>query len=416
MKIERYVRTVRNRDLVLLVAGRSVSWYGNALAPMAMVFAVLDLGRSVNAVSLVIVARSVPQLVFILFGGVIADRSHRRQVLIIASIVAALSQGALACLLGLGHAGIATMVGLSMINGTAAALSGPAAGAIFRAVVPAEDWPAASVLDRGGMQLALLLGLSTGGLLIGVFGPATAIGVDAATFGVAGLCYALLRDPGNSATARSCFIQQLAAGFGYLRRRNWLIVITAQTLITGIAFAAGLQVLAPVVADATFGRTALGVAGSFQVAGALVGVLLAGVLPARGRLTRVIMMGGAVAVPLALLAFGSAIPVPVLVIMFALSMLVTGCSGELSGIWQNLATLRHVDPEMIGRAGSFGLLASVGGLSVGEALAGPLHGLLGTRGAYFSLIGLVSLIVIIGIASPSVRSLDYGSAEDRAAT
>jgi MFS family permease len=379
---------------------------------MAVVFAVLDLGRPVSSVSLVVVARSAPQLAFVVFGGVIADRPRRRLVLIVASTIAALSQGTLACMVGFEHASLGVLMALSVINGTAAAMSGPAAGAIFRSIVSSEDWQRASVLDRGGMQLGLLLGLSSGGILISTLGPAFAIGVDAATFGVAGLCYLMLSDPGPSGTTRAAFLEQLGSGFSYFRRRGWLVVITLQTLVTGVAFAAGLQVLAPVVADATFGRASLGVAGSFQVAGAMIGVALAGVLPNRSRLGCTITMSGAVAAPLMCFAIAPMISAQMLMIIFSMSMFVTGCCGELAGIWENVVTLRHVSPDMIGRVGSFMLLASIGGLPLGEAIAAPLHGLLGLRGAYLSLITVVLLVVLIGIRMPAVRRLDDQRLED----
>lgn len=412
MKPSQYGTVLHNRDFVLLVVGRSVSWYGNALAPMAMVFAVLDLHRSVTSVSLVVVARSIPQPAFVLVGGVIADRRHRRLVLVLGSVMAALSQAALASLLRTADPGLAVLVALSMINGTSAALAGPAAGAIFRAVVPPGDWRSASVLDRGGMQLALLLGMSSGGVLIAAFGPALAIGIDAATFAAAAVCYVALRDPGNFSNPAASFVSQLRAGFGYLLHRTWLVVMAVQTLITGIAFAAGLQILGPVVADATFGRAAFGLSASFQVGGALLGVLLAGILPAHGTLMRTITMSGAVALPLSVLALGPALlPGPMLATLFAATMLMTGCCGELAGVWENLATLQHVDQEMIGRVGSFSLLASVGGLPLGEVLAAPLHALLGTSGAFMPLIVAVLAVVGIGVGLPGVRSVDYGLSE-----
>lgn len=412
MRRNQYGKILHNRDLMLLVVGRSVSWYGNALAPMAMVFAVLDLRRSVTSVSLVVVSRSIPQLAFVLVGGVIADRRHRRLMLILGSVMAAVSQAALAWLLRSADPGLAVLVALSMINGTSAALAGPAAGAIFRAVVPPEDWRSASVLDRGGMQLALLLGMSSGGVLIAAFGPALAIGIDAATFATAAVCYLGLRDPGSFSDPVATFVSQLRAGFGYLWQRTWLVVMAVQTLITGVVFAAGLQILGPVVADATFGRAAFGLSASFQIGGALLGVLLVGILPARGTLLRTITMSGAVSLPLLVLALGPGLlPVPMLAALFAAMMLVTGCCGELAGVWENLATLRHVDQEMIGRMGSFGLLASVGGLPLGEILAAPLHALLGTSGAFIPLIIAVLAVVGIGVGLPGVRSVDYGLSE-----
>lgn len=414
MRWSDYRRVVRNRDLGLLVLGRSVSWFGNALAPMAVVFAVLDLGASVGMVSVVVVARSLPQLLLVLVGGALADRPYRQQILVTASLAAMASQGALATLLLSGRGSVIATIALSAVNGIGAALAGPTGGALFRAIVPAKDWQQASVLDRGGMQLGLLLGLSTGGMLIGWAGAGTAIAVDAGTFGLAGLCYVALRDPRATKVDAPSLPSQLRDGFTYVRTRPWLILITGQTLVTGVGFAAGLQVLGPVVADQTFGRVGLGLAGSLQVAGAVIGVLLAGILPGTGRLLRPVLLNMMLIAPLMILALAPhGLPARWVLIMFGATMLMTGCCLELAGVWENLAILRHVEPDMIGRVGSYSLLASVGGLPLGEALAGPLHAILGISGSFIALALAVATLAWAGAAFHSVRNISYGPSGSR---
>ena len=46
---------------------------GNSVAPIALAFAVLDLTGSARDLGLVVGARSLANVVFVLFGGVIAD-------------------------------------------------------------------------------------------------------------------------------------------------------------------------------------------------------------------------------------------------------------------------------------------------------------------------------------------------------
>ena len=60
---------------------------GNAIAPVALAFAVLDLTGSAADLGLVVGARSLMNVVFVLFGGVVADRLPRHLVLV-ASCVA----------------------------------------------------------------------------------------------------------------------------------------------------------------------------------------------------------------------------------------------------------------------------------------------------------------------------------------
>ena len=403
-----YRAAVRNRNLTLLVVGRSVSWYGNALAPMALAFAVIDLGLSVGAVSAAVLARSVPQLLLVLVGGNLADRGRPRWLLVGGTGVAGLSQGALAAALITGHGSLAVIVGLSMINGASGALSGPASAALFRGVVPEQDWHAATVLQRAGQELGLMLGMSTGGLLIGMAGPGVAIAVDAGTFLVATICYLVLKAPGAVVTATGSMLRQLVDGFDYLRRHPWLILLNLQSLTTMIAFACCLQVLAAVAADSTFGRAGLGIAGALQTAGSAVGVIIAGALPMATRLTRPVLLGSVVALPILVLAVG---PwwwgTDLLLVAFAAAMLLTGLALQVAGVWKGLFVLRHVDAAILGRVNSYGILASVGGLSLGEALAGPLHGLFGLSGALLIMVGVVLGLTAAVAASSDVRKVTY---------
>jgi len=67
---------LRHRRFAYLVGGRTVSLVGNGLAGLAIAFAVLDLTGSTTDLGLVLAARSVPLVVFMLFGGVLPTGSR----------------------------------------------------------------------------------------------------------------------------------------------------------------------------------------------------------------------------------------------------------------------------------------------------------------------------------------------------
>lgn len=417
MHLTRYRAAIHNRGFTLLLIGRSVSWYGKALAPMAVVFAVLDLGLSVSAVSIAVLARSLPQLAFVLLGGALADQRQPRRLLTAGSLTAACSQGLLALLLITGAASLWMIAVLSAVNGTAAAIAGPAAGSLFKAFVQESDRHASSVLDRGGQQLGLLLGMSTGGLLIGWAGAGVAIGVDAATFIIATGCYLFLPPPpvaGGRSPAG--LIGQLVTGFAFLRQRVWLITVMVQSLMTSTTVACCLQVIAAVIADATFGRAGLGIASSLQTAGSVIGLVLAGVLPAARRLPGPLLLGGLVGLPVLVLGVGPMVldDHVTLLLGYAASMLIMGTATGVAGVWRNLFLLHNVDADMMGRVTSYSLLASVGGLSLGEALAGPLCGAIGSQGALM-LFGLIVVLVTVWTATRrDVREITYTVSESAA--
>ena len=75
------VAPLRDRQFRCFFASRSVNIAGSMMAPIALAFAVLAIEDSATALGQVLAARSVPMVVFLLLGGVIADRVDRRLVI-----------------------------------------------------------------------------------------------------------------------------------------------------------------------------------------------------------------------------------------------------------------------------------------------------------------------------------------------
>ena len=76
------------------------------MASVALAFAVLEVSDSPSALGTVLAAMSIPMVVFLLVGGVVADRFGRTLVIQASNVVAGLSQLAIAALVLSGHAQI----------------------------------------------------------------------------------------------------------------------------------------------------------------------------------------------------------------------------------------------------------------------------------------------------------------------
>ena len=129
------------RRFRVLLAGRTISMLGGAIAPVAIAFAVLDLTGSAAALGLVLAARSIPEVVFMLVGGVIADRFDRGRVLVIANVAAGVAQAGAAALLLTGTASVPALMALEAVNGMASAIVFPAAAALTPLTVPSQMLP-----------------------------------------------------------------------------------------------------------------------------------------------------------------------------------------------------------------------------------------------------------------------------------
>jgi hypothetical protein len=201
------------REFRLLFLGRAVSFLGNAMAPIALAFAVLQLAGSKSDLGFVLAARSAPQIVFILIGGVWADRLKRNHVMVASSLLSGASQGTLAVLLLSRDAQLWHLLAISAVNGTSSSFFFPASAGIVPQTVPPVMIQQANALVRLALNSSLVIGAAAGGGIVAAAGPGWAIAVDAATFGAGALFAGTMRLPSIEGAETPSFLDELAEGW-----------------------------------------------------------------------------------------------------------------------------------------------------------------------------------------------------------
>jgi len=393
---------LRHAPFRFLLLGRTTSMLGNSVAPMALAFAVLDLTGSVRDLGFVVAARSLTNVVFILFGGVLADRLRRKVVMIGSSSLAFLTQGAVAAMLFTDTATVGLLMVFAALNGLVSAFTFPAMAAIAGQVVPDEIRQQSNALLRMSINVVGIGGAAVGGLLIASVGPAWSIAVDALTFAVAGVFFSFIRvsQVREPVAGRTSMLHELRVGWREFAARTWLWAVVAGFCVLNVMLAAALGVLGPKVADDTFGRTAWGLVVSAELAGLALGGLVALRLKTR-RFLLIGVLGMTPVIPV-LLALGIAPHVPLLI---GVSLL-AGIGIEIFGVSWETSMQRHVPADLLARVYSWDMLGSIVAIPLGQAVAGPVADAMGTRNA---LVGaaIVSALAIIGmVAVPAVRNLD----------
>ncbi|GAA2625310.1 MFS transporter [Dactylosporangium fulvum] len=386
-----------------LVAGRTVTMAGNAVAPIALAFAVLDLTGSVRDLGLVVGVRSFANVVFVLFGGVIADRLPRHLVMVGASALACTIQAAVAGVVLTGSATIPLLLALSAVNGLAAALALPASSALVPQTVPAEVRQQANAINRLAFNTAMIGGASLGGLLVATAGPGWGLAVDAATFGVAALLFLLVRVSPleRAATARAGIFADLRLGWTAFASRTWLWVVVAGFCVINAAMTGGMNVLGPVVADETFGRKAWGLVLAVQTAGMIVGALAA----LRVRVSRLLLYGVVWCLGNVLLL--AALGLTPHVVPLMLAGFAVGFAVEQFGMAWETTMQEHVPGEMLARVYSYDILGSILAVPVGQIAAGPLAEHFGTRTTLLGAAVLCGFAVAGMLLNRDVRRLPH---------
>ena len=158
----------------LLYAGQAVSLLGDALVPVALAFAVLDLTGSATDLGLVLAAQILPLALFLLAGGVWADRLPRQLVMLASDLVRCAVQAVLAALLLSGRAQLWELIVTAAIYGVAEAFFRPASTGLIPATVSPGRLQQANALLGMTTNGAWILGPALAGILVvPVGGPAS---------------------------------------------------------------------------------------------------------------------------------------------------------------------------------------------------------------------------------------------------
>ena len=115
---------LRERNYARYLGSVVVSHLGNGMANVALAFAVLGFGTPTD-LGIVLLSREIPMIVFLLLGGVFADRIPRRRILISTDLVKGSAQVATAALLFSGGAHVWNVALLQVAFGVANAFSRP---------------------------------------------------------------------------------------------------------------------------------------------------------------------------------------------------------------------------------------------------------------------------------------------------
>ena len=361
---------------------RLVNMIGNAMASLALAFAVLEVtDDDPAAVGYVLAAHTVPMVLLLLWGGVVADRFGRVAVLQFSNIASAVSQGLIAAVVITGTAELWSLVVLSLVHGIVSGVGFPAMASMLPSVVAKEHLQPANALVSLARSAIVIIGPTLAALLVVSVGPGWALAVDATTWLVSGLLLGLVRLPAVvRRSAGGSTFTELREGWSYVRRTQWLWV-------------------GPARAKETIGEQGWGLVLSAEA----VGLLLMTLVLLRVRLERPLLVGmiGIMALGLPIYMLGAH---PHL-LWLVLATFIAGAGTELFNMGWNLAMQEHVPDEMLSRAYSYDALGSFAAMPVGQVLFGPLAVAFGFTDVL--VVSGIVYVVVCGLVllSPEVRRL-----------
>jgi MFS family permease len=392
----------------LLVVGRTVTALGNAVAPIALAFAVLDLTGSVRDLGLVVGAQSTARVLFLLAGGVVADRFPRQLVMVGAGVLSAATQAVIATLVLTGTATVPLLMVLAAVSGMFFAFAFPAAAALVPQTVPQTVLQQANAINRLGFSSGMIGGAAAGGALVALVGPGWGLAVDAATFAVGAVCFALVRVPDirDHTAPRRGILTELREGWTEFVSRTWLWVVVLGFMVINAVHTAAIAVLGPAVADETIGRGAWGLVLAAEMTGMVVGALLAMRIQVRR-----LLLFGVVCVAGELFLITALAVAPRTDVLLVAALLAGLAVEQFSVAWETTMQ-EHVPADKLARVYSYDMLGSFVAIPGGQVSAGPAAVAIGTEATLLVGAGLMGVAVVGMIASRDVRRLEHRTSSD----
>lgn len=384
-----------------LAISRFISNVGNGVSPIALAYGVLSLpGATGKDLSIVMAARFVPLLAFMLFGGVIADRFQRNRLVggsdMLGSFLAAVS--AISLIAGFSSTWLLALMG--GLFGILNAIWWPAMSGVLPEILPKEK------LQEGNAVIGLLtnfgyiVGTLGGGILVSSVGAGWGLLVDAISFFIAGAIVWNLPILGKIKEKSPGIIHDLVVGWKEFISRSWVIAMVFTFALINMAFESMLSVLGPL----NFNNPTTGPKQwSYNLAGLSVGMLLGGIWVLKIKIGRPLYLAMVLIALSAVWDYALAFDLPMA--FSVLAAVFSGISLEIFMVTWNTSLQSHVPEESYSRVSSYDTLGSFGIAPLGIVIAGPLAMHFGVNTILF-ITGTTTLIAsIASLLVPSVRNL-----------
>jgi MFS family permease len=389
------IAPLRHRTFRLLFSGQLVSNLGDWLDYLALVVLLAyPWHRGPGSLAALAVTIAIPWVFVAPLMGVLVDRWPKRPILIACDLARA------AVVTGLIFApNIYVLLALVFAKTLFSTAFAPAEQAMVRATVPERDLMAANSLSQLATQGMKVAGPALGGLIVAVWSPRVAFGVDAATFLLSAAILALLPRLEIAQVEeheRGTFFAELRSGLVYVVQRRTLgIAILSMSAAVFLVFT--FDTLSPLALRALgFGPSLLGFAVAGIGLGAVAGALVIGSFGNRVQPFKLLGASKAIAgVLVAVIGVGAVSGADVPAVVWLPAVLGIGLAS--AGVLVSFPTILQLEtpPNMMGR-----VHATATAIPTALQMVAPVLGaaIATAVGVGWVLVGAGSALAVVGAA------------------
>jgi MFS family permease len=371
------LRPLRRRDYRLLYIAQFVSFLGTMMTYVALPYHVYRLTRSSLAVGLLGLAELVPLLATAFLGGALADVLDRRRMVMATDVALAAGSAALGAIGLMDHPPLWSLYVVAGFMSGVSGLQRPSLEALSPRLVAKDEIPAVAALALFRGSVGMIAGPALGGVLIASAGLTATYAVDALSYLLALVCFALIRSAPPPEGGEGVSLSAIADGFRYARSRQELIgtyVVDFVAMVFGMPLA-----LFPALSEGLGGPGVLGLLYAAPAMGVLAASLTARWAPRVHRHGLAVMLAATVW-GLAIVAFGFCRTLWPSVFFLALA----GGADAVSGMFRLILWNQTIPDALRGRLAGIEMVSYMSGPLLGHAEAGAVAALFGVRASVVS--------------------------------
>ena len=397
---DRLLSPLRHRDFRLFWTGLILSSVGSQFTQVAMAWQIYELTNSPLQIGLIGLARAVPQMIILLFGGLLADAMNRRKLMMITQASLFFVSGSLALITLSGHVTPLKLYGVTVLLALFSSLESPSRQAMVPNLVPPGDLSRALAIFSTQRQIATIAGPSIAGVVLAVAGPALCYAVDACSwlimFGVLLLIRTPLPERGGW---RTITFDSLRVGFRFV----WghAVIFPFLMMDFGANIFGTVRALFPIYARdiLAVGPQGLGLLYAASAAGALLGAVGFSLWGPKRRAGRWILFGVTI-YGVCLLCFAQS-----RWFWLSIALLIgSGIGDTISAILRSTINQLSTPDDLRGRMSSINSIFTNSGPQLGQFQLGALATAVGTEfAATASALAILSIVALLAARFPHVR-------------
>ncbi|HUQ41376.1 MAG TPA: MFS transporter [Candidatus Limnocylindrales bacterium] len=246
-RLPRILLPLRHRDFGLLLLGQTVSIFGNNFFLIALPFQLIALGATPVQLGIAVTLAGISTLLFLLLGGVIADRASRRRIILVSDVIGAVITGAIGTLGFFGQLQVEHLYAAALVLGGTSAFRFPAYTAIITELVPEDLLTEANAARTLGGAIGRTAGPVAAGLVVAFFGTPVAFGIDALTFIFSFLAFLAAHPTARPATAAAPILAQVREGISFVAATRWLWMALVALTFINLSYGGQVGVMTPLL-------------------------------------------------------------------------------------------------------------------------------------------------------------------------